>query len=431
MPDIHRLLPQDAEAEKALLSCLAISPAEIFVLCGQHEISTQHFHIPAHAHIFSALSSMAVEGKPIDFVTLLAELKKSGVSEQSGGAALISELFTFGAGLVGNTEYYIEILREKHLARELIRIGTKYAAKAYDDTENASELAAEAHSQFTALLTPKKTRKTIKESIIEIVRELQSGTPDGEIVRTGVAEVDAKLDLYRGDLLVITAPTSCGKSALANQMLITAAVELKSRVAFYPLEMRKKQTLKRALAVRSGNNPKYVRTLLLNAKTEEATRYANQAFAKLSEACSEIVQAPIHMRDDLHTLEGILADIRAESARGQFDLIAIDYLQLIRCAGKFERRQLQIAEITQRLKIAANELNCVIIVPSQQNKDGGTREAQDAENDASALIKIHPDEDAEDIQPGRIEIWKQREGARHVNLALTFNGLLTRFEASK
>jgi hypothetical protein len=78
--------------------------------------------------------------------------------------------------------------------------------------------------------------------------------------------------------------------------------------------------------------------------------------------------------------------------------------------------------------MTANEMNCVVIVPSQQSRDGSTREAQDAEMDASSLIKIHADTESGDVKPGRIEIWKQREGARHVDLKLKFNGLLTRFE---
>ena len=275
----------------------------------------------------------------------------------------------------------------------------------------------------------KTKRQTVKETIKEILREMMTGHADGEIMPTGISELDTKLSLYRGDLLIISAPTSCGKSALANQILITSALDLGARVAFYPLEMRQKQTLKRALAMRARVNVKYARSIVNNAKGEEAEKYADEIVGKIKDAAVKISNARIHIRDDLYALESIIADIRAEHAKGAFDFIAIDYLQLIRITGKFERRQLQIAEITQRLKMVANELDCVIIVPSQQNKEGGTREAGDAENDASALIKI----DAEvatngDISPGRMSIWKQREGARGVDLNFTFNGLLTLFE---
>jgi replicative DNA helicase len=427
LPDIHRLLPQCPDSEKGVLSSLILSPVEVHALCSEQGVAPEHFHLPAHAITFGVLSALALDAKPFDFVTVTAALREAGKLDAVGGAAFISGLSTY-LPTAANVQYYLDILREKHLARTIIKIGTHFAARAYDDTETAENLASEAHSALTGLLVKKSKRQTVKETILEIVKELGSGEADGEIVKTGVAGVDGALDLYRGDLLIISAPTSCGKSALANQMLITAAVENGSRVAFYPLEMRQKQTLKRAIAVRSGNNPKYVRTLLNNAKHPEAQAYADAAAQSLMAACADLIKAPIHMRDDLYSLESIIADIRAEHGAQPFDFVCIDYLQLIRCQGRFERKQLQIAEITQRLKMVANELNLVVIVPSQQNKDGGTREAQDAEMDASSLIKIHADEEAKDVQPGRVEIWKQREGARHVDLPIKFNGLLTRFD---
>ena len=427
LPDIQRLLPQCAETEKAILSSLMLSPVEVYAMCSEQGISADFFHIPAHATTYGVLASLAQDSKPFDFITVTGALRDAGKLESVGGAPFITEIATF-LPTAANVQYYLDILREKHLMRQIIRVGTHFAARAYTDTETAENLAHEAHSALTGLLVKKSKRQTVKETILEIVKELGSGEADGEIVKTGVIGVDGVLDLYRGDLLIISAPTSCGKSALANQMLITAAVENGSRVAFYPLEMRQKQTLKRAIAVRSGNNPKYVRTLLNNAKHPEAQSYANAAAESLMAACADLIKAPIHMRDDLYSLEAIIADIRAEHGVRPFDFICIDYLQLIRCQGRFERRQLQIAEITQRLKMTANEMNCVVIVPSQQSRDGSTREAQDAEMDASSLIKIHADTESEDVKPGRIEIWKQREGARHVDLKLKFNGLLTRFE---
>jgi len=427
LPDIHRLLPQCPETEKAVLSSLVLSPVEVYSICSEQGITPDFFHIPAHATTYGVLASLAQDAKPFDFVTITAALRDAGKLESVGGAPFISSLSTF-MPTAANVQYHLDILREKHMMRLIIRVGTHFAARAYTDTESAENLAHEAHGALTGLLVKKSKRQTVKETILEIVTELGSGESDGEIVNTGVIGIDGVLDLYRGDLLIISAPTSCGKSALANQMLITASVENGSRVAFYPLEMRQKATLKRAIAVRSGNNPKYVRTLLNNAKHPEAQNYANAAAESLMTACADLIKAPIHMRDDLYSLESIIADIRAEHGVRPFDLICIDYLQLIRCQGRFERRQLQIAEITQRLKMTANEMNCVIIVPSQQSRDGSTREAQDAEMDASSLIKIHADADSEDVKPGRIEIWKQREGARHVDLKLKFNGLLTRWE---
>ena len=427
LPDVHRLLPASPECEKGVLASFLLAPVEVSQILAGEGIGENYFHVPAHGKVFSLFRDMQTDGKALDFVTIVAEMHAKGVPDL-GGAGFVSSLFTF-LPTAANVQFYIDTVKRDYVAREIIRVGSQYAGMAYDPGADVKTLASGLHGEITALLVEKTKRQTVKETIKEILREMMTGHADGEIMPTGISELDTKLSLYRGDLLIISAPTSCGKSALANQILITSALDLGARVAFYPLEMRQKQTLKRALAMRARVNVKYARSIVNNAKGEEAEKYADEIVGKIKDAAVKISNARIHIRDDLYALESIIADIRAEHAKGAFDFIAIDYLQLIRITGKFERRQLQIAEITQRLKMVANELDCVIIVPSQQNKEGGTREAGDAENDASALIKI----DAEvatngDISPGRMSIWKQREGARGVDLNFTFNGLLTLFE---
>jgi replicative DNA helicase len=425
LPDIHRLLPSSPDAEKAILSSLILAPREVAQMVHSEGITAAHFHVPAHSEVFANITAMISDGTPVDFVTLTKSL--GAKLESIGGVGFVSELFTF-LPTAANAAYYCELVKRDRLAREIIRVGTEYAARAYDSGEDIKTLAGAFHGDLSALLVEKRKRQSVRDCLMEIMQELATGSADGEVILTGIAEMDEKLHLYKGDLLIISAPTSCGKSALSNQILVTACLDRGARVAFYPLEMRQKQTIKRGLSMRAGINIKYVRQLLLNAKTEDAVRYADHAVARVQDAAVEMARAGLYIRDDLYTLDAILADIRAEHAKQAFSFVSIDYLQLIRCNGKFERRQLQIAEITQRLKMAANELDCVFIVPSQVNKQGGTREAEDAENDASALVKIHADESSKDVQPGRTEIWKQREGPRHVDLALKFNGLLTKFE---
>lgn len=431
LPDIHRLLPASPDCEKGVLSSMILAPVEVSQILHGEGIREHHFHVPAHGKVFAALSTLISAGQPADFVTVTKHFHASGTLDSIGGAGFVSELFTFLPTAV-NVSYYIEAVKRDHIAREIIRLGTLFASQAYDPACDVKTLAGDFHGALSALLVEKKKRQSVKDCLNEILRELNSGHADGEVIPTGIAEMDAKLALYRGDLLIVTAPTSCGKSALVCQMILTASLDRGSRVAFYPLEMRQKQTIKRALAMRSSVNVKYVRSLVMNAQTDHAQKYAREQVEKVMAAARELAAAKLYIRDDLYSLDAIIADIRAEHGKAPFDFVAIDYLQLIRITGKFERRQLQIAEITQRLKMLANELDCVVIVPSQVNKAGGTREAEDAENDASALVKIEAQvSDSGDISPGRISIWKQREGARGVDLNLTFNGLLTLFEPQK
>lgn len=430
LPDIHRLLPQSPDSEKGVLASLVLAPTQVRKLCSDHGITKAHFHIPAHATVYAALTELCDNGTPVDFLTVTKLLQSRAELEAVGGGAFISELHTF-LPTAANAAHYIEHVKRDFMAREIIRIGTEYAARAYEVTEDPEKLAGEAHSAFTGLLVKKSKRQTVRELLQEIMLELQNGQPNGEIIRTGLDWMDEKLDIYRGDLLVVTAPTSCGKSALSNQLAISAALTGK-RVALYPLEMRQKQILVRSLNTVSGYNVKFAKKVF---EGNGGDAYKATVFTALKDAAVALASANIHMRDDLYSLESIIADIRAEHAVNPFTFITIDYLQLIRTAKKTDRRQLELAYITQTLKQVANELDCAVIVPSQVNKEGGTREAQDAENDASAIIKIHPDLDSEnengkagDVKPGRVEIWKQREGARHVDLDVKFNGPLTRFE---
>lgn len=419
--------PESLTSEKALLGCLLISPKEVGLLCASAGISAEHFHSPAHSEIFKVVRELNDKGAPLEFRTIGQRLQDEGKLAQVGGPAFISGLFQEVPTAI-NAEEYLRNVILKHKAREMMRITSQYAFLARTDSGNIEDHLSSLHGELTDLLSKRSKRASIRDIVKEILTEIATGKTDASLIPTGMEGVDGRLLLYRGDLLLISAPTSCGKSALAFNIAMNMAMKGR-RVALYPLEMRQKQSLKRALAQLSGYNAEFVRKLVLEASSDAQRAAANKACHDFAAAAQVITGLRIHMRDDLHKIEAIMADIRAEGAKEPFDLIVIDYLQLIQIEKKTERRQLEIAYITQRLKALANDLDCVVCVPSQVNKQGSTREAEDAENDASALIKIHAEEnDKGDIHPGRVEVWKQREGARHIDLPLVFNGLLTRFE---
>lgn len=421
------MLPQAPDAEEGVLASFILAPREVAALCGREGIRPESFHIPANAEIFGVLCELWEQSKPVEALTISQTLRDRNKLDAVGGFPKISSL-TMLLPTAANVKHYLDIVLEKHRLREIIRVCTEYAARSYDEQDALPALLDGLHGEVTALTQRRAPRQTVRDVVKEILKEITTGESDATLLKTGMEGVDGRLSLYRGDVLMITAPTSCGKSALSFQMAFQAAMR-GHRIALYPLEMKQKQSLKRAIAQLSGYNAEFVRKLAINAKTEAQNQQAQKAVRDFADAASTVINMRPHMRDDLHSIEAITADIRAEHAVNPIDFIVIDYLQLIQTGKRYERRQLELASITQGLKQLAQSLDCVICVPSQVNKEGGTREAQDAENDASALIKIHADQnDAGDIHPGRVEIWKQREGARHVDLPLKFNGLLTRFE---
>ena len=429
--DLKRMLPQSSDAEQGVLSSFLLAPNEVSSMCSAMGVTPQWFHVPAHAETFSTMCELQLAGKPIEFITIAEGLKSRGKFEAVGGPAFISGIFTF-LPTAANAAHYLEILQKKHLQRRAIAIGTKCAAAAYEADVDPVALLEAMHGELTAILGRKSKRATLLDVMKEIIEEVRSGRNDVGLLPVTLEGIGGRLNLYNGDLLIVSAPTSCGKSALAAQLALDQAANGK-RVALYPLEMAQKQMLKRAIAQRGGNNADWVRNIVKSADTFEKQEKAAKTIRLFVDTANDILRMRPHMRDDLFTLESICADLRAEHAKEPFSFAVIDYLQLLTTQQKHERKQLQIAHITQTLKRLAGELEMVICLPSQVNKQGGTREGEDAENDASALIKIHAATDASgnplaDVAPGRVTVWKQREGARHIDLPLKFNGLLTRFE---
>lgn len=423
-----RALPAAADSEEAALSCLMLSPHEVSAIMAERQFTAAHFSVPVNGEIYAAILWLIQTNAPVEALSICQHLRDKGRLEAVGGFSRISSIWCC-AGTAVNAEYYLDILHEKHVLRRIITIGTGHAASAYADGADAVSILSNLHADVTSLLHRKSTRPTIAEVVGEIVEEIRSGRDDSGLLKIGMEGVDGRLLLYRGDLLIVSAPTSCGKTALAAQMALCCA-KRGHRIALYPLEMAQKQTVKRAIAQLGGNNADWVRSIVKGAGSDpQKIEKAKPIVENFVATANTILQMDPHFRDDLHNFEAICADIRAEHIRKPFSFVVADYLQLIQTTQKHERKQLQLAYITQGFKRLAKELDCVICLPSQVNKQGGTREAEDAENDSAALIKIHGEaNDKGDVVPGRVSIWKQREGARHIDLPLTFNGLLTRFE---
>ena len=142
LPDIHRLLPQSPDAEQGVLASFLLAPREIGGLCAEKAIRAEHFHIPAHASIYSVLLELWDANKPIDFITLTQVLRDRGQLDQVGGAAFVTNLFTF-LPTAANAAYYAEIVQEKFTLREIIRTCTEYAARSYDEQDDVQNLMDE------------------------------------------------------------------------------------------------------------------------------------------------------------------------------------------------------------------------------------------------------------------------------------------------
>lgn len=421
--DFHREFPQSPDSERGVLSALLLAPVEVRALCIQHGVNRETFYLPAHQELYGAMTGLLDANRPLEFIGLMTTLRDAGILEAIGGPAYLNELSILLPS-AAYVSHHIEDMVGKAKLRALIGACNAGTIAAYA-LEDPAELIASVHGEIGKLIHRHSARPTVKEVLQEIIDEVRFGKDDSGLVTIPIEGVHGRLKLYRGDLFVISAPTSCGKSALAAQFVLGCAKQ-GLRVAFYPVEMKQKQTLKRAIAQLGGNNADFVRKTALGPESE----WGKKVIDGFMDVAREISKLKIHMRDDLDQWAQIRADLRTEHAREPFTFALIDYLQILETPiGRNQSRQQQLAEVSKDMKRLAKELDCIICVPSQQNDDGNTREARDIENDASALVKIHGDRNEEgDMRPGRVSVWKQREGERHMDLPLKFNGLLTRFE---
>lgn len=427
LPDIHRMLPQSEEAEKGVLSCLVLSPNEVGAICSKMGIDHKHFHTPAHSLLFRAATALWKAGKPLDFITLTQFLRDKGKLDQAGGAAAVSSLFTF-LPTAANAEYYLGLLTEKAIARALIHLGTKYASKAYDEQGGVNALAAELHREVCELLGQGRIKdQPIKEVLKEILQEIASGKEDESNLPTYIPALDQNLKLYRSDFVAIKGGTGSGKSSLGSQIIVETAIRGSNNL-FFPLEMSAKQCLKRAIAGISGHNMEAARFQMKVALRTGDMSGTQEMQRDVANAVQQLISSNLRMPKSCRTLNSIIGECRSANAEKQLDFVLIDYIQLLHIEGTFSSRQLSIGHATQTLKRLADELKCIIITPSQVNKEGVSREAADIENDANSVIAIDYNKDDGER---KIRIDKQREGASGIEIPLEWNGPLTKFSPIK
>ena len=375
-PDVHRLLPQSPDAEKGVLCSFLLMPREIGGLCAEKQITPEHFHIPAHGELYKVLLELWDAGKPIDFIILTELLRDRQRLDQVGGAAYVTELFTF-LPTSANVGYYLEIVQEKHTLREIIKVCTEYAARSYDEQDNVPNLLDNVEGKIFAIAQDRFKDKTasMKEQVMQAIHDIEAlyerrGQISG--LETGLTEFDRMTDgLHGSEMIVIAARPSMGKTALAMNMAEHVALELKKPVAVFSLEMSTSQLVQRMLCSRARVNLGNIRNGFLSERD----------FPALTAAASKLAESKFFI-DDTPGLS--ILELRAKSRRlkSQHDIAAIfiDYLQLLRSTSKRaqDNRQLEIAEISSGLKSLAKELNVPIVVLAQLNRnpEGRTGEAK-------------------------------------------------------
>lgn len=420
--DMHRQLPAAPDAEQGLLCSILLMPREVLDLCSEHSVTAEWLHIPAHSTIFTAAIAIYAAGKPLDFITLTQALRDKGEIDRVGGAAFIMGLFNF-IPTAANASYYIEILRDKFVKREIIKSATRLASDSYDDqTETASVLdnAQKALGQICGYAQGKKLPKSMRELVMASLDRMES-MAESEIkirgISTGMPELDdATGGCVDGDYIAIAGSTTQGKTALAMSIARHMAVDLKLPVGFFSLEMSDGELTDRLISMQSGVNLFF----FLNG------RMGRDDYPRITSASTLIAEAEIIIEDEAGMgIHELCAKARRMKQKHGIRALFIDYIQLL-SNGKRSRDDETITQAitvaSRMVKQLAKELCIPIIVLSQIDDKGKVKWARAIEDDANNLWGISHDDDI-----SHIRISKARNGPKDIEVPVYFERTVVRF----
>lgn len=354
-------LPFSLEAEQSVLGAILLDSSCIDKVA---EIlpRPEYFHLGNHKLIYETLLDMFTQGRTIDFVTLLEELKKNSVFNDSNGKTYLVELAQIVPS-ISNVENYASIVRDNYDVRTLIITARDIIEDATQGTYDASVLIDSAEQKIFDIRRGKSMQglQRVNESIIETFDRLDALNSDSQNlyrgIPTGIKDLDDTITgLNRSDLILLAARPGMGKTSFALNIARHVAVKESKKVAFFSLEMTREQLTSRLLSTEAMVHGVKLRT----GKLEE------DEWIRLIEAGDILSKTQLYFDDT----PGItVPEMKAKLRRlKDVDLVVIDYLQLMSSAKRIDNRVQEISEITRNLKIMAKEINVPVITLSQLSR---------------------------------------------------------------
>jgi replicative DNA helicase len=419
-----KVSPQAVEIEESVLGALMLEKGAI----DRVTVKSEYFYKEANQKVFSAIYSLHNKSIEIDLLTVTEELRKTGILDEIGGVYYVSCL-TNKVASAAHIETHIQIIFEKFVKRELIRISGEITQKAFDDCEDTFDLMDYYYSQLDKINNDisdsdelKPFGLLLKESISNLqLREKLS--IEGRI--TGIQTPLSKLTTWtcgwqKKQLIVIAGRPSMGKTAWALGMIKTAAF-YGIPSCLFSLEMSSNSLVDRILIGESG----------VNANDYRSGKINQYDWGKIDKTAAGLLELPILIDDSPKSINKIRAKVKTLHRKGKCEFLIIDYLQLSWDDGDKKNREQEIASITRKSKLLAAELNIPVVLLSQLNRGvesrqnkrpilSDLRESGAIEQDADLVGFIYrPEkygitEDEETGKPlnGRCEfiLEKQREG---------------------
>lgn len=443
---IDRLPPHSIEAEQGVLGCIMLSPNDCLGIClEKFKKGVEVFYDLRHQVIFDTLVEMYDGKKAIDLITLQENLKLKNQLEAIGGIPYLSAL-SDAVPSAANLDYYIEIVREKYVLRKMIQTCTGVVGRVYEHEGKVDGLLDEVERDILQIAEDRieNTSVKMKDLVHRAINTIEDyHTRQGALTGIGTGFVDfdkMTSGLHGGEMIVIAARPSMGKTSLAMNIVEHVVLEEKHPVGVFSLEMTADSLVLRMLCSRARVNLRNIREGFL----------AERDFPKLTGAAGKLAQAPLYI-DDTAGLSILQLRAKARRMYQQYGvkMIVIDYLQLCNASSsRVENRQQEVAMISNGVKALAKELNVPVIVLSQLNRElekdksrkprlSDLRESGAIEQDADLIALLYKPEDGKEDEdapvqeqeaiPVNLLIAKQRNGPTG-DVHLTFFKGYTRFE---
>jgi replicative DNA helicase len=415
-------LPTNVDAERLVLGSILLDDSVYIQAAGALE--ADDFSLEKHRRIFRRMGELYERGEKIDRVTIANELMKFNELEACDG---LSYLVSLDDGLpqIPNLDSYLRIVKDKSVLRRIIFASQHMINRCMAGEEEPDQILAGAEETMLKL-----GEARVKAGLVNTAQILENY--DGGIsafldpskrikgTSTGFAKFDEMTGgLHGGDLFIIAARPSMGKTALALNIAQHAALKLKQTVAIFSLEMSKESLLTRMLCATARVDSSKFRHGFLN---QEERR-------KLTQALGELAEAPLYIDDTagLHLMDMHAKLRRLQAERGRIGMVIVDYLQLMSGRGRYENRNQEVSALSRGMKLLGKELNVPMVVLSQLSRAPETRqgdhrpqlsdlrESGSIEQDADVVGFIFREEvyhrDREDLRGlAELIIAKQRNG---------------------
>jgi replicative DNA helicase len=397
-PPTAEVPPQNLEAEEAVLGAMLLSETAIGAVT--EILDAADFYRGSHGTIYRTCLALWAKGEPVDAITLANELEERGELEQIGGASRVAELAAL-VSATANVEHYARIVKETATLRGLIRAGQEIARLGRERLGETTELVDRAE-QIVFDLSQQRVRgdfdhigPLLTESFERITKLYEAGA-DVTGIPSGFRDLDRLTSGFQpGNLVIVAARPSMGKSALALCIAANLGVRHSCPVALFTLEMSKAEVTQRLMCSEAKVESDRVRS----------GKLTQDDWPRLTAACDKLMKAPIYV-DDTGSIT--MMELRSKARRLKarepgLGLIVVDYLQLMTSGGTVENRVQEVSQISRNLKVLARDLDVPILALSQlsraveQRSDkkpilSDLRESGSIEQDADLVLFVYRDE---------------------------------------